>query len=101
MMTRTTINFVLDLVSFLDLLGLAVTGLVIRYVLPPGTGGAGRSLHGGAGRGLPVQEFWSMTRHEWGNVHFYLAAIFVMLMMIHIALHWKWIQCYVNHRSSK
>ena len=96
MISRSTVNFVLDLVSFLGLLGLAITGFVMRYVLPPGTGGLGRSLHGGAGRGVQAQELWSMTRHEWGSIHFYLAVVFVVLMVIHIILHWPWIKCYVK-----
>ena len=32
-------------------------------------------------------------RHEWGGVHFYLAVIFAVLMLIHIILHWTWIKC--------
>jgi len=37
-----------------------------------------------------------MTRHEWGSIHFYLAVVFVVLMVIHIILHWTWIKCYVK-----
>jgi len=39
-----------DLVSFVDLLGMAFTGIIMKYVLPPGTGGCGQLLHGGRGR---------------------------------------------------
>jgi hypothetical protein len=95
-MSRNTVNFILDLVSFLNLLGLIFTGSIMRYVLPPGTGGLGRALHGGQGRGINIKELWSMTRHEWGSIHFYLAVIFVVLMIIHIILHWKWIKSYVK-----
>lgn len=95
-MSRSTLNFVLDMMSFLDLIGLAVTGYVMRYTLPPGTGGMGRSLHGSAGRGVQVEELWSMTRHEWGSVHFYLAVVFIALMIAHIILHWSWIKCYAK-----
>jgi len=96
MMSRSTLNFILDLVSFLNLLGLAFTGFIIKYMLPPGTSGLGRILHGGSGRGVQIEEFWSMTRHEWGNIHFYLAVVFVVLMIIHVILHWTWIKCYVK-----
>ena len=95
-MSRNTVNFILDLVSVLNLLGLIFTGYIMRYVLPPGTGGLGRALHGGQGRGINIKELWSMTRHEWGSIHFYLAVIFVVLMIIHIILHWKWITYYVK-----
>jgi hypothetical protein len=37
---------------------------------------------------------WSMTRHEWGDIHFYLSALFVILMVVHIILHWTWIKNY-------
>jgi hypothetical protein len=91
---RTTLNFVIDLVSFLNLLGLAVTGFIMKYILPPGTGGLGRGLHSGGGRGEHIKELWSMTRHEWGRIHFYLAILFIILMFVHIVLHWGWIKNY-------
>jgi hypothetical protein len=96
MMLRSTMNFILDLASFLNLLGLTLTGLIMKYVLPPGTGGLGRALHGGTGRGIHIKDLWSMTRHEWGRIHFYLAVVFIALMVIHIILHWTWIKCYVK-----
>ncbi|MHC4739461.1 MAG: DUF4405 domain-containing protein [Planctomycetota bacterium] len=33
-----------------------------------------------------------MGRHDWGNIHFYLAVLFVTLMTVHIILHWAWIK---------
>ena len=38
-MQRNTINFVIALLSFLNLLAIVFTGFVTKYVLPPGTGG--------------------------------------------------------------
>ena len=92
-MKRTTLNFIIDLVSFIDLLGLAFTGFIMKYILPPGTGGRGQLLHGGRGR-EDIKDLWSMTRHEWGGVHFYLALVFVILMVVHIILHWSWLKNY-------
>jgi len=92
-MKRTTLNFIIDLVSFIDLLGLAFTGFIMKYILPPGSGGLGRQLHSGRGR-EPIKELWSMTRHEWGSVHFYLALLFISLMVVHIILHWSWLKNY-------
>jgi len=90
-MKRSSLNFIVDLVSFIDLLCLAFTGFIIKFILPPGTGGRGRELHGGGG-GEQIKELWSMTRHEWGDIHFYLAVAFVILMVVHIILHWGWIK---------
>lgn len=101
MMSRSTMNFVLDLGSFSVLLGLTVTGLIMKYILPPGTSGLGQVLHDGTGQGVNIKELWSMTRHEWGSIHFYLAVIFVVLMIIHVILHWTWIKCYVKSVISR
>ena len=93
MMKRNALNFIVDLISFVNLLGLAFTGLIMKYVLPPGTSGLGRELGGGRGR-EEIKYLWSMTRHEWGYIHFYLAVGFVALMVVHIILHWTWIKNY-------
>ena len=93
MMKRGTLNFVVDFVSFINLVCLALTGFILKYILPPGTGGRGRVLHGGGSR-EQIKELWSMTRHQWGDIHFYLALLFVVLMALHIFLHWSWIKSY-------
>ena len=92
-MKRATLNFIVDLVSFCNLLGLAFTGSIMKWVLPPGTGGYGRGFRGGRGAG-EIKYLWSMTRHEWGAIHFYLAILFIVLMVVHTILHWTWIKCY-------
>jgi len=77
-MKRTTLNFIIDSNAFLDLLGLAFTGFIMMYILPPGTGGRGRMFRGGRGAehvGEEIKELWSMTRHEWGVIHFYLVSV--------------------------
>jgi len=95
MMKRGTLNFVVDLASFINLVSLALTGFILRYILPPGTGGRGRVLHGG--RSVEqIKDLWSMTRHQWGDIHFYLALLFVALMVVHIILHWRWITNYLK-----
>jgi len=98
MIKRKSLNFIIELVSFVNLLGLASTGFIIKYVLPPGTGGRGRQLHPGNGR-EHIKQLWSMTRHEWGDIHFYLAVIFVSLMAVHLILHWNWIKNYFKSLS--
>ncbi len=94
-MKRSTVNFVVDLASFVDLLGLAATGVIMKWVLPPGSGGLGQELHGGAG-GEHIKQLWGLGRHDWGAVHFWYAVIFVVLMVVHIVLHWTWIKSYIK-----
>lgn len=81
-MRRNTVNLLVDILSLLVMSGMIATGLVIRFVLPPGTGGR----HGGAREVL-----WGMGRHDWGDVHFWLAVAIVALLLAHVALHWTWV----------
>ncbi|NMB76563.1 MAG: DUF4405 domain-containing protein [Myxococcales bacterium] len=78
---RTVFNFWLDLVSLLVMLGLALTGGLIHFVLPAGTGHHYHLLG------------WS--RHDYGQLHFYLAVAAVALLFLHIVLHWNWICCVI------
>jgi hypothetical protein len=94
-MKRSTLNFVIDLVSFVDLVGLVFTGFIIRYILPAGSGGRGRALHDGQGA-EHIKTLCGMTRHEWGDIHFYFAVAFIILLTVHMILHWAWIKNYVK-----
>lgn len=94
-MKRSSVNFIIDLAGFLVCVGLVFTGYVIRFILPPGTGGKGRELSGGTGR-ADIEQFLSMSRHWWGDIHYILAAVFTVLIIIHILLHFGWIKCYIK-----
>ncbi len=93
-MRRTTLNFTVDLICFVDLLLLAATGAILRWVLPPGSGG--EHGHGGGFRGgrgpAEVKDLLGLGRHDWGDVHFVLALLFVRLILTHLCLHWTWIK---------
>ena len=80
-MSKTAINFWLNALSFLALLGLTATGGIIHYVLLPGTGHS--------------HELFGLGRHEYGDVHFYLAVVAVILLVLHLIMHWSWICCVI------
>lgn len=81
MMKRNTINFILNLVSFLVLLGLIITGTIIAM---PHKHGPGEKSILGLGSG------------QWDDVHLWFGVTFAVLMVIHIILHWDWVKCYVK-----
>jgi len=92
-MRRTTLNFTVDLIAFIDLLLLAATGTILKWVLPPGSGG-GHGYGGGfrGGRGpIEAKALLGLGRHDWGGIHFVLALIFIALILLHLVLHWRWI----------
>jgi hypothetical protein len=75
------LNFWVDMASFVAVFGLVLTGGLIHFVLPAGTG-----------RRLAVL---GMNRHDYGEIHFWLAVAAVALLVLHIALHWTWVCCIV------
>jgi hypothetical protein len=82
MLRRSTLNFLVDLLALLAIFVMMATGLVIRFVLPPGTGGG----HGEGGLLL-----WGLGRHDWGDVHFWTSVVLGALLVVHVALHWSWV----------
>ena len=97
-MKRSSINFIVDSISLVVFVFMVLTGLVMEYILPPGSGGAGPR----PGRGAKeIKEFLSLSRHDWGDIHFYLAIAFVVLMVVHLCLHWSWVKSYLKSLFAK
>lgn len=92
-MSRTALNAIVDAIAYTGLVVLATTGLMLRWQMPPGSGG----LHGmGAGAGAgnrPVTVVWGLSRHEWGSIHYWIALALMGVLAVHLVLHWKWIVC--------
>lgn len=85
-MRKPAINFSIDIAAFLAFILLVSTGTLIYWVLPPGSGNS---------------SVWGLTRHGWGEIHFWIAAGFVALISAHFILHWKWIKNMVMGKPKK
>lgn len=81
-MNSTKSNFWIDLVTFAIAVLATGTGFILRWTLPPGSGG---------------MTFWGLRRHDWGDVHFYLICALAAVVVLHVALHWPWV-CLVTSR---
>ncbi len=84
---QSKLNLSIDIIMLLLLMPLAGIGFLIKYVLIPGMQ---RNERYGADVEL---EFWGLTRHQWGSVHLIISIVFLVLLLIHIILHWKMIVC--------
>ncbi|MDR9364736.1 MAG: DUF4405 domain-containing protein [Balneolaceae bacterium] len=82
-MKKPAVNFLVDSIAFFLFLCLLSTGFLIFFVIPPGSGYA----------------VWGMGRHDWGDIHFWIAISFLMMMVIHVILHWKWIKIKIQGSS--
>jgi len=83
-MKRPNVNFAVDCLGFAGFVLLTATGVLMRYVLPPGSG---RST-----------TIWTLDRHEWGSIHFWIAIAFLAVLAFHLFLHWRWIVALMSGR---
>lgn len=75
-MTRNRAHLLVNVAAWLVFAALASTGFLMAYRLPPGN--CSNCMMG-------------LSRHEWGDLHFYLALAFLSLMVVHLLLNWKWV----------
>lgn len=88
-MSKLGKNIIVDLLSYIGFVLLIGTGLVLRYVLPHGSGRlVGRGSGQAHGEKL-VTTLWGMTGEQWGHVHFWVAVAVLVALALHLILHWK------------
>lgn len=76
-MDRGKLILLTDVLAFAGFVALTASGVLMRYVLPPGSG-----------RFVSV---WGLDRHQWGTAHFWIAVGFLATLIAHLVLHWRWI----------
>jgi len=85
-------NRVINALALIFFCFMISTGMILKYILPPGSGRAEGLFGGGGHRQRGAQLLLDMDRHEWGEIHFYLALGFLGLLLVHLILHWSWIR---------
>ncbi|WKJ92330.1 DUF4405 domain-containing protein [Methylomonas montana] len=83
-MNRTLVNIIIDLVATLLFLGMIATGYLLRFPLPPGSN--------------KTLTLWRLSRHQWGDIHFWISLGLLAVLVIHLALHWNWIVTVIGKR---
>lgn len=77
---RRSLNFWVDLITALQFSALLGSGILMKYILPPGTCDA------------PVLKTWlGHARHWWGDIHWWIAVSLIVTIVLHVYLHWKWV----------
>jgi hypothetical protein len=90
---RSTLTWVVNLAGFVGVVLLVATGFLLHYVLPAGSGslqGIGTGLRAAA---RPITLMLGLTRHEWGEMHFWIAVGLMGILALHLLMHWRWIVC--------
>jgi Domain of unknown function (DUF4405) len=84
-MASSTIIKITDFLSFVALTLMISTGTLLEFTLPPRSG---------------RDEVWYLSRHEWGDIHFYLSVGFLLLMTVHLFTHVKFIKSVMTGKAS-
>jgi len=79
-MKKNVMNFWMDVIIFIDFIAVMFTGVLIHrfpYELKEGT-------------------ILGFPRYEWGDLHWVLALSFILLILLHMVLHWNWAKVSFN-----
>lgn len=80
------------MILLIALLAVTVTGLLLGCIIP-----RGRVPY-------PAKFFLGVHRHVWIDVHLYLALLFLLMILLHIWLNWRWVvpstRHYFHHRCN-
>lgn len=77
-MSRTIVNFWLDLTLLVLFLTLAWVSVVLHFVFPPGTAAEGWLL-------------WGFGYLQWRGFQFGTLAALGAAVLLHVMLHWSWV----------
>ncbi len=83
-MNRTLTNIIIDIIAAFLFLGMIATGYLLRFPLPPGSN--------------KTLSLWGFTRHQWGDVHFWISLGLLLALLVHLVLHWNWIVTVIGKR---
>ena len=80
-MKKSDWQYLVDTLLFLCIIGITFIGFLMGLFLPQGP--AANEID---------KYFLGLHRHQWGDIHLYLSIAFVVLLVIHLTLSWKWIK---------
>ncbi len=87
-MSRTVINFLLDVALLTAFVTLAATAVIVRFIFPVGT----------------QADHWTLWGHgyvAWVGMLFNMLAVLALGILVHVMLHWSWVCGVVGSRLSK
>lgn len=77
-MNKARLNYLVDFFIFLFFVIVSLTGLLILFFIPRGNKSG-------------YQEFLGVTKSNWAFLHEWAGIIMIILVAVHLILHWKWI----------
>ncbi len=76
-MNKLKTNIIIDVLMIIAFAVMSATGAIMEYM---------PTCAKGRGHGAPIL---GMGRHDWGDIHLWSAIVVLVLLLLHIVLHWK------------
>lgn len=86
-MKKSKINLIIDVIMFLLMMAIIGIGFLTKYVLL-----TGEEKWDKFGENLEFY-YLELDRHQWNDLHFVFGLILIVLLVLHILLHWKMVVC--------
>lgn len=77
-MKKMTVNIIIDVLMLVAISLISFSGFLLNDILP--------HCHGMGGR---VRAVLGMGRHLWADIHLIAGVVLVVLLVLHIVLHWS------------
>ena len=78
-MKKTNWKYLVDTILFICIVGLAVIGFILGFVVPKGPAVSESAKY-----------FLGLHRHQWGDIHLYLGILFTAMAILQLVLAWDW-----------
>jgi cytochrome b561 len=91
--TKNYINYILELVLSVSILGVSISSYIVWFILPRGVGMHGSPYCSQSGHG-PTGNYWTVLgwpRYIWVEIHSWMGVALAAIILVHIILHWRWI----------
>jgi hypothetical protein len=80
-MNKSKINYIVNFLALFFFVVTALSGLAIKFFVPSGV------------RQGRLQEFLGIQKNAWSEIHDWFGILLIVLVVIHLILHWDWIVC--------
>lgn len=85
---KNKFNFWLDITVLTGFVGSALTGILLWLILPHE-------------RGSDSTAFWGITRSSWVDIHDWVSLGVLVVLVVHIVIHWTWISAVARRYFTK
>jgi len=84
---KNVLNYIIDTLIAILFFALAFIGILLGFFIPKGSEAPGYEKY-----------LWGLHRHSWGDLHLYISLAFIVLVLLHIILHWDWLMSCTRRR---